>query len=110
MYVRYGGKCARGRGRQLEAVRIRVGGGRETSSLSLVNLKRSGYGPFLPARQYIFHNGDSYFHFRHLFFRKRPDSRLKLFREYINHSGFAVYLYVYWWRSGRVVGYRSEGC
>jgi len=38
------------------------GGGRETSSLSLVNLKRSGYGPFLPARQYIFHNGDSYFH------------------------------------------------
>jgi hypothetical protein len=30
------------------------------------------------------------FPFRHLFFRKRPDSMLKLFREYINHSGFAV--------------------
>jgi hypothetical protein len=41
------------------------GGGRETSSLSLVNLKCSEYGPFLPARQYIFHNGNSYFHFRH---------------------------------------------
>ncbi len=62
-----------------------------TSWLSLVNLKYSGYGPFLPARQYIFHNGNSYFHFRHLFFRKRLDSMLKLFRKYINHSGFAVY-------------------
>jgi hypothetical protein len=90
-----GGRCAGGLGRQFEAVRKRGGGGggggRETSSLSLVNLKYSGYRPFLPACQHIFHNGNSYFHIRHLFFRKRLDSMLKLSRKYINHSGFAVH-------------------
>jgi hypothetical protein len=35
------------------------------------------------------------FPFRHLFFRKRPDSMLKLFREYINYSGFAVHRRLY---------------
>jgi hypothetical protein len=45
-----------------DSLKLSGHGGGETSLLSLVNLKRSGYGPFLPARQYIFHNGDSYFH------------------------------------------------
>jgi hypothetical protein len=91
MYNMCGVSCGGGLGRQLEAVRKQEGGGgRETSSRSLVNLKCSGEGPFLPARHYIFHNGNSCSRFRHLFFRKRLDSMLKLFRKDINHSGFAV--------------------